>query len=404
MPYIEDQGTLSGVFRRVTEDPLLSKQNAKYIEAHIEFMKAKQSNIRTQIKHLYHIRRFYRLLKNPKKDFRQLTREDMQATMARMEGTEYGVETKRNIKVVVKYFWKHLKGDDEFYPQEVRWLKTSGDRKDRKLPEDMLTEDEIRQMIESATTLRNKAIIAILYDTGCRIGELLNIRKKDVNLSTTPAHVLLDGKTGQRQVPVIFSAPYVAQYLNFIKEKKPNEPLWTSYNNGKDTDRRTDYAGIAKMLKVTAKKAKIEKRVHPHLFRHSRATAYANKLTEQQLKNMFGWTNSSTMAATYVHLSGRDIDSAVMQANGLKLKEDTTEPKLKAKVCQRCQFSNTMDSKYCNRCALPLDAELAAETQSHETNMKQAIAEALKDPKAIEEIVHAYLLMQAKKGKNRVIV
>ncbi len=400
MPYMEDQATLDGVFARVTEDPMLSKQNAEYIRAHIEFLKAKQSNIRTQIKHLYHIRRFYRLLKNPKRDFKQLTREDMQAATARMEDTEYGTETKRNIKVVVKYFWKHLKGEDEFYPAEVRWIKTSGDKKDRKMPEDLLTEEEIRRMIESATTLRNKAIIAILYDTGCRIGELLNVRKKDVNLSTTPAHVLLDGKTGQRQVPVIFSAPYVAQYLNFIKEKKPNEPLWTSYNNGKDTDRKADYRGISKMLKVTAKKAKIEKRVHPHLFRHSRATSYANKLTEQQLKNMFGWTNSSTMAATYVHLSGRDIDSAVMQANGLKPQEATTETRLKAKMCQRCQFQNTMDSKYCNRCALPLDPELAMEVQSKESDVKQAVAEALKDPKAIEDIVHAYLLMQAKKGKK----
>jgi site-specific recombinase XerD len=149
MPYIEDQGTLNGVFERVTEDPLLSKQNAKYIEAHIEFLKAKQSNIRTQIKHLYHIRRFYRLLKNPKRDFKQLTRENMQTAMAEMEGTAYGSETKRNIKVVVKYFWKHLKGDDEFYPQEVRWIKTSGDKKNRKMPEDLLTEDEIKRMIET---------------------------------------------------------------------------------------------------------------------------------------------------------------------------------------------------------------------------------------------------------------
>ena len=39
------------------------------------------------------------------------------------------------------------------------------------------------------------------------------------------------------------------------------------------------------------------------------------------------------------------------------------------------------------------------EVQSKETDMKQAIAEALKDPKAIEEIVHAYLMMQTKKGK-----
>ncbi len=401
MPYQEDQEILSRVYVRVTEDPLISKQNAKYIEAHTEFLKAKQSNIRTVIKHLYHIRRFFRLLKNPKKDFKELTKDDIQAAMARMEDTEYGAETKRNIKVVVKAFWKHLKGDDEFYPPEVRWIKTAGGGAGRKLPEDLLTEDEIRNMINKASTLRNKAIIALLYDTGCRIGELLNMRKKDVELNTTPAHVLLDGKTGPRIVPIIFSAPYVAQYINFISEKKSTEPLWTVYNNGKDTDRKSDYAGIRKMLKDIALKAKIGKRIHPHLFRHSRATSYANKLTEQQLKHMFGWTGGSKMAATYVHMSGRDIDNAVLQANGLKPLENLVGSELKAKVCPRCQFQNTMESKYCNRCALPLDAQQAMEAQSKEADIKQAIAEALKDPKAIEEIVHAYLLMQGKKGKRQ---
>jgi hypothetical protein len=264
----------------------------------------------------------------------------------------------------------------------------------------MLTEEEIRRMIEAAKTLRNKAIIAILYDTGCRIGELLNMRKKDVDLNTTPGHVILDGKTGARRVPIMFSAPYVAQYFNFIKEKTANEPLWTAYNNGNDTDRQSDYRGISKMLKVTGEKAKIGKRIYPHLFRHSRATAYANKLTEQQLKHMFGWTPNSGMASTYVHLSGRDIDNAVLQANGEGPKEEKTESVLKARSCARCQFSNTMDSKYCNRCGGILDEKVMVETLNRELELKQGIAEALKDPKAIEEIVHAYLLMEAKKAKK----
>jgi len=106
------------------------------------------------------------------------------------------------------------------------------------------------------------------------------------------------------------------------------------------------------------------------------------------------------MAATYVHLSGRDIDNAVLQANGVKVDNSMMEPKLKVKVCRRCQFSNPIESKYCNRCGAPLDETLIMEVRDKETDIKQAIAEALKDPKAIEEIVHTYLMMQANKGKK----
>ncbi|MGC8567488.1 MAG: hypothetical protein ACP5M8_07580, partial [Caldisphaera sp.] len=157
---------------------------------------------------------------------------------------------------------------------------------------------------------------------------------------------------------------------------------------------------VSKMLKEVAVKAGIQKRIYPHLFRHSRASYYANKLTEQQLKAFFGWTGGSQMAATYVHLSGRDIDNAVLQANGMSTNNSTIEPKLKIKVCPRCQFQNPIESKYCNRCGALLDENLIMEAQSKETDIKQAIAEALKDPKTIEEIVHAYLMMQANK-KNR---
>ena len=124
------------------------------------------------------------------------------------------------------------------------------------------------------------------------------------------------------------------------------------------------------------------------------------KLTEQQLKAFFGWTGDSRMASTYVHLSGGDIDNAVLQANGVKLSQEEIAPKLTVKTCNRCQFQNSVDSKYCNRCGLPLDERIMMEAQSRETDMKQAIAEALKDPKAIEEIVHAYLMMQVKKEKK----
>ena len=103
------------------------------------------------------------------------------------------------------------------------------------------------------------------------------------------------------------------------------------------------------------------------------------------------------MAATYVHLSGRDIDNAVLQANGAKVDNSVIEPKLKVKVCRRCQFSNPIESKYCNRCGAQLDETLIMEVQNKEKDIKQAIAEALKDPKTIEEIVHAYLLIQTKK-------
>ena len=52
-------------------------------------------------------------------------------------------------------------------------------RKERKLPE-VLSEDQIKKLIESTTNLKHKSIIMIMYSAGVRIGELLKLRKQDI--------------------------------------------------------------------------------------------------------------------------------------------------------------------------------------------------------------------------------
>ena len=75
------------------------------------------------------------------------------------------------------------------------------------------------------------------------------------------------------------------------------------------------------MLKSVAQNAGIDKPINPHHFRHSRATDLAKKLTEAQLCQYMGWIQSSKEAATYVHLSGRDMDKAILTLHGLAEEE-----------------------------------------------------------------------------------
>ena len=255
-------------------------------------------------------------------------------------------------------------------------------------------------MIETADNPRDKAIVALLFDSGVRVGELMTLRVKDVNLETDPGHIIVNGKTGMRKIPIRFSAPYIAYYLTYMKGKAPGSPLWLNVGQNSDKNASPDYWAFRAMLKRLGVQAKIKKRIYPHLFRHSRASYYANKLTEQQLKMFFGWTGGSDMAATYVHLSGRDIDNAVLRADGAKRAQEEVKPKLTVKICERCRLTNTTDSTYCRGCAAPLDIKTAMEAQEQAKSVKEAVQEAFKDPKMMEDIVHAYLMMQREKGKK----
>ncbi|MFH1978457.1 MAG: hypothetical protein ABIJ92_03970 [Candidatus Aenigmatarchaeota archaeon] len=61
------------------------------------------------------------------------------------------------------------------------------------------------------------------------------------------------------------------------------------------------------------------------------------------------------MASTYVHLSGRDVDNAILELNGIKEKTEENGNGFKVKKCPRCRVNSDPSSKYCNRCGMILD-------------------------------------------------
>jgi integrase/recombinase XerD len=73
----------------------------------------------------------------------------------------------------------------------------------------MLIEEDILKIINSTKKKSDKAIIALLWDIGARVGEIGNIRIKHVKFDELGATVNLKGKTGYRRVRAIFSVDYL---------------------------------------------------------------------------------------------------------------------------------------------------------------------------------------------------
>ena len=396
MTYIQE-ATIQAerLVKTIDSDPQISKETKRVTAGYVNFLRAQGRNDRTITKRLYSLAVFYKTIGNS--DVSNLSKEDMIKSIAFIEKSKYAQTTKQDIKISIKALLKHVKGEDEFYPPEVRWIKASMISYKKILPEDILTEEDVLKVMDVITDVRNKAIVSLLYDGGLRIGELLTMRVKDVNLSKEPAHVKVRGKTGERQVPIFFASSYLGAYMNLYKNRDPNSPLWLARGNWSNSNKGIDRNAVAKLLKLAAGKAGITKPINPHAWRKASATRYANSLSDQQLKVFYGWTASSRMPEVYVSLSGKNIDSAVGKANGVEMTETLQETKLKPKLCPKCRYVNGTDLIYCGRCGSALDPATAMIVQDKESTMKEAIAEALKDPKTIEEIVHSYLLMQAKK-------
>lgn len=77
------------------------------------------------------------------------------------------------------------------------------------------------------------------------------------------------------------------------------------------------------------------------------------------MKEFFGWTQSSDMASIYYHISGKDVDNALLKAYGLKPQEDLESKSITIKTCASCGEPNSFLAHFCKKCNSPLDLSLA---------------------------------------------
>ena len=144
----------------------------------------------------------------------------------------------------------------------------------RKLPT-YLTEEEVDRLLKvnllTPYDYRNKAMLELLYATGLRITELINLKITDVDTHNALIRVFGKGKK-ERIVPVSdlaleYLRIYVTNYRNIILKDKISDYLFISNNLTQITRQ-----GFFKIIKKECKRAGIEKNVSPHVLRHSFAT------------------------------------------------------------------------------------------------------------------------------------
>ena len=375
------QGRIEAVTRRINTSNKVSKRNRQLI---FEFCKHCKLQGLSNLRILFYLNRFWNIARHAQKNFDKMDKRDIQELVTRIQDNGYSPRTVADYLTAIKTFWKWLEGKDEIYPDKVSWIKPKHNNRKVKLPEELLTKDDIDKLVNAATNVRDKAFISMIYDSGCRIGELLTLKIKHVEFDSNGAVMIVDGKTGQRRVRIIHCTPRLLNWLDHHPARENPESFLFVSIGSKNHCKQLCYESISNMLKETAQKAGVCKRVNPHLFRHSRATFLAKHLTEAQMKEYFGWTQASDMAAVYVHLSGRDVDNALLKLAGKQIPEAEKELETdrRIKICSICRHENSPETHRCSNCGRPLDLRTALEDDKKEKELLRMIT-----PEILEEII-----------------
>lgn len=91
-----------------------------------------------------------------------------------------------------------------------------------------------------------------------------------------------------------------------------------------------------------------------------------------------GWVQGSEMPRNYVHLSGRDVDEAILRAYGLIKSSQSLAPKVPVK-CARCTNLNPHDAEICFRCGFALSARVAFRKDDELQRLKEAVEQIKSD-------------------------
>jgi len=363
-----------GVFRKRSRtvqfrESLASEDNRlKILQFDSENSALGRVNI-TRVNYLMTLHSFAEFLKD--KEFREVSKEDIVnyinylKTKERKGGNGLKDGSVYAMVARIKKFYKWLNGGKE-YPSCISWVE--GNTKDFHpiSADEILNEEEITKLTDAADNWRDKAIVECLYESGCRIGEFLGMRIKDFAWDKFGVRVEVTGKTGKRVIRLVNSLPYLKEWLKIHPNRDSGESyVWVNFSKNqkwKNPDKKgygsqLNYIGVFQILRRLKINSGINKRVNPHMFRHSRLTHLASKIPESFLRKVAGWTADSTMPKIYVHLGEKDVDELVLkniygyQIEGL----EEMEEKLLPKTCWGCGEKNPRDVDFCMSCHFPLD-------------------------------------------------
>jgi integrase/recombinase XerD len=189
----------------------------------------------------------------------------------------------------IKFYYEVVKGmPNRFY---------SIDRpiKEHTLPK-VLAKQEVKDIIEATSTIKHKCLLSLMYSSGLRIGELLNLKPEDIDSKRMLVRVN-QGK-GNRDRLTILSEKVLLDLRVYYKKHRPKNWLFESPDGNKYST-----TSVSAILTKASRIVGIHKRVNPHMLRHSFATHLLESGTDlRYIQTLLGHKSSKT-TEIYTHVA-----------------------------------------------------------------------------------------------------
>ena len=247
-------------------------------------------------------------------DVVKATYEDLQAFVFETFKSINSVRTQARLVAGIHSFYRFLLYHNYIQQDPSELLETP--KKEHHLP-DVLTLDEIDSMIaqldmSKPESHRNRAIIEMLYGSGLRVSELVNLRLSDIYRQEGFMRIIGKGSK-QRLVPI---SPIADQWLQYWLEDRSKLDIKPEYSDIVFLNRygrQLTRAMIFTIIKTLAKQADIHKNISPHTLRHSFATHLLQNGADLRIIQQLLGHEDITTTEIYTHIEIQDLREAIQK-------------------------------------------------------------------------------------------
>jgi site-specific recombinase XerD len=288
-----------------------------------------------------------------------------------VKGTPFEANTLHDHIRILKQFllWLDESGYVTLPEKKVRAIKTPPINCFTTEPDEILTHEEVLALINGAVSTRDRALIATLYESGCRIGELARLRWRDLVFDSYGVKMYIDDQKSQkrRYVRLAMAREALATYRNDYRGEPFGDAIvFISY-----LGEPMQYQAFARTLYRAAKRAKIEKKIKPHLFRKSRITHLIGLNYQESVIKQAMWGNLDTkMMKTYLVQSESDIDAEFLEKAGIRQKKEAIKP-VGPIPCPECHTINGPTASFCSHCGRALSEEAIQGVRETQTKIEE---------------------------------
>lgn len=220
-------------------------------------------------------------------EVRKITTEEMREYLSEYQKrNNCSNVTIDNIRRNISSFFSWLEEEDYILKSPMKRIHKI---KTKKVVKNTISDEAIEKLRDGCKTTRDKAIIDLLYSTGMRVGELVNLNIDDIDLEGRECVVY--GK-GDKERRVYFDAKSKVHLKEYIDSRNDDNPaLFVTLN---PPFKRLKISGVEIRLRELGRELKLE-RIHPHKFRRTMATRAIDKgMPIEQVQKILGHSQIDT--------------------------------------------------------------------------------------------------------------